>query len=72
MTGQVGSSSAHATAGECEGIIGSFHLSESDFPSLNSSGLGLSTSACARMSPAGVCRRSSFPSGSAAVAHISL
>ena len=37
-----------STAGESEGIIGSSQLSESEFPSLNSSGLGSLSSACAR------------------------
>ena len=30
------SSAAHATAGDSTGILGSFQLSESEFPSLNS------------------------------------
>ena len=37
-----------ATAGESEGIIGSSRLSESDSSPLTSSGLGSSSSACAR------------------------
>ena len=44
MTSQVGSSSTRATAGESEGIAGSFLLSEPDFPSLNSSPVQRSTS----------------------------
>ena len=48
MPGRVGSSSAHATAGKSEEIIGSSRLSESEIPSLNSSRLGSLSSACAR------------------------
>ena len=67
---------ARPTAGESKGIIGSFLLSESDFPSLNSSSLGSLSSARARRvarsaatASARVCLSSSFPAVSAAVAH---
>ena len=67
---------ARATAGESKGIIGSFQLSESDFPSLNSSRLGSLSSAYARrvarsavIANARVCPGSSFIAVSAAVAH---
>ena len=70
------SSSAPATAGESKGIIGSFQLSESEFPSLNSSRLGSLSSACARRfacsataASARVCPGSSSSAVSAAVAH---
>ena len=43
-----GARTARETAGESEGIIGSSRLSESDFPSLDSSRLGSLSSACAR------------------------
>ena len=46
--GWVKSSAAHATAGESTGILGSFQLSEFEFPSLNSSSLVSLSSACAR------------------------
>ena len=57
-----------------QGIIGSFQLSESDFPSLNSSGLGSLSSACARRvarsaASARVCLGSSSLAVSVAVAH---
>ena len=64
-----------ATAGESEGIIGSSRLSESEYPSLNSSRLGSLSSACARRvarsaatAAARVCLGSSSPAVSAAVA----
>ena len=73
--GRVGS--AHATAGESEEVIGSSRLSESEFPSLNSSRLGSLSSACARRvarciaaAPARVCLGCSSPGVSAAVAHV--
>ena len=75
--GRVRSSSAHATAGESEEIIGSSRLSESDFPSLNSSRPRSLSSACARRvarciatALARVCFGSSSPAVSAAVAHV--
>ena len=70
-----GAAAARATAGESKGIIGSFQLSESDFPSLNSSCLGSLSSSCARRvacsaatASARVCPGSSYLAVSA-VAH---
>ena len=67
---------ARATAGESKGIIGSFQLCESDYPSLNSSSLGSLSPACARRvarsavtASARVFLGSSFPAVSAAIAH---
>ena len=70
---------AHATASESKGIIGLLERNESDFPSHSSSVnscLGLSTSACARVSRvaravalAGVCFGPSSSAESAAVVH---
>ena len=62
--------SAHATAGESYGIIGSSRLSEHEFPSLNSSGC-VAAVACARL-PAvlglsAAASSSAFPPASLAV-----
>ena len=73
--GRVKSTAAHATAGESTGIFGSFQLSESEFPPLNSSRLGSLSSACARRvarsaASARVCPGSSSLAVSAAVARV--
>ena len=75
LGGRVKSTAAHATAGERTGIFGSFHLSESEFPPLNSSRLGSLSSACARRvarsaASARVCPGSSSLAVSAAVARV--
>ena len=75
LGGRVKSTAAHATAGERTGIFGSFHLSESDFPPLNSSRLGSLSSACARRvarsaASARVCPGYSSLAVSAAVARV--